>query len=239
MANRRVQIERVCRQFFTLKFIYMNYSKSRLLYGIFIVLAFGCSSQKEPTGVWVNGDKVKEKSFTKVFIVAVTPDIEVRTKLENALATAIAAKGYQVVKSVDSIPFSLSDPKIPTKEQVIEKVRSSGSDAVFLTALVKKDASVGYTPGQTAYAPMPYMNYYGGYYSYLTPTVSTSGYYSYEKNYVVQTNLYDAASEEIMWSAQSAVLNPSSIEEFSKKYMSTLVGQLKKAKVLKTDAGKK
>jgi hypothetical protein len=207
-------------------------NKNCVLYGFVMMFTFACSSQKESTGVWVN-DKAKEKTFHKVFIVAVTPDIEVRTKLESALAAAIASKGYQVVKSIDSIPFDLNNPKVPTKEQVVDKVKSSGSDAVFLTGLLKKDASVGYTPGKTAYAPMPYMSYYGGYYSYLTPTVSTSGYYSYDKEYVIQTNLYDAASEEIMWSAQSEVLNPSSVEEFSKKYMSTLVGQLKKAKVLK------
>lgn len=218
---------------FNLKIICMNHIKNCAFYAIIVLLAVACSSQKESSGVWVNGDKMKDKTFRKVFIVAATPDIETRTKLEGALATALSAKGYQVVKSVDSIPFSLNDPKVPTKEQVIEKVKSSGSDAVFLTGLIKKDANVGYTPGKTAYAPMPYMAYYGGYYSYLTPTVSTSGYYSYEKNYFVQTNLYDAATEELMWSAQSAVMNPSDIDEFNKKYMSTLVGQLKKAKVLK------
>jgi hypothetical protein len=41
------------------------------------------------------------------------------------------------------------------------------------------------------------------------------------------------ASEEIMWSVQSDVFNPSSVEQFSKAYMSGLVKKMKDGGILK------
>jgi hypothetical protein len=49
----------------------------------------------------------------------------------------------------------------------------------------------------------------------------------------MQSNLYDAATEELMWSVQSEVFNPSSLNNFSKSYMNTLVKQLTRQNLLK------
>ena len=54
-----------------------------------------------------------------------------------------------------------------------------------------------------------------------------------EKTYFMQGNLYDAASEEIMWSVQSKIFNPSSVKKFSKSYTASLVKQLEQEKLLK------
>jgi len=42
----------------------------------------------------------------------------------------------------------------------------------------------------------------------------------------MQSNLYDAASQEIMWSVQSEIFNPSSLDKFSRSYTQTLIKQL-------------
>ncbi|MEY2916314.1 MAG: hypothetical protein RIS73_28, partial [Bacteroidota bacterium] len=48
-----------------------------------------------------------------------------------------------------------------------------------------------------------------------------------------ESNLYDAQSEEIMWSAQSEVFDPTSLPKFSKSYTTTLMKQLEKENLLK------
>jgi hypothetical protein len=130
-----------------------------------------CSSQKESTGVWVNKEKIQGKSFQKVFIVVMSADIEARMQVENDLAAVATSRGHQAVKSFDVIPFVLSDPKVPTRDQVVDKVKETGCDAVFVAALLKKDESVHYEPGKTAYAIQPYYTYYTAYYSNWYPTV--------------------------------------------------------------------
>jgi hypothetical protein len=208
---------------------------------ITVFLFAGCTSGKksssgqnsEPAAVWVNKEKMQGKTFKKIFIVALSADVTVRPELENDLAAAATSRGHEVVKSIDVIPMSLQNPKAPTKDEVVAKVKETGCDAVFIASLLKQDESIHYTAGTTAYAVTPYSTYMGGYYSYWYQSVSTPDYWDKNKVYFMQSNLYDAASEEIMWSVQSKVFNPSSLEKFSKDYMSGLVKGLEKEKLLK------
>ncbi|HEX6182131.1 MAG TPA: hypothetical protein VFZ47_12850 [Chitinophagaceae bacterium] len=213
--------------------------KQNLLFKV-IIAAFlfaACSSSKENTGVWLNKEKIQPgKKYSKIFIVVVTADVSVRTQLENDLAVAISSKGYQAVKSIDLIPHSLSDPKPPSKDSIVAKVKSTGCDAVFVASLMNKDEAMRYTPSKSTYSVMPYYSLVGNYYGYYSSVYTTSyepGYYTNDKEYFVLSNFYDAASEEIMWSVQSEVFNPTSIATFSKSYMTTLVKQLENSKLLK------
>lgn len=200
------------------------------------LLIVACKSTKEPTGVWVNTEKAKGKSFTKVMIVMVTADVQARSVIESDLAAAASERKYNVVKSIEVAPPDIKDPKPPSKDEIVKKVKETGCDAVFVASLLKKEEDVRYKPGGTAYSMLPNYSWSGsltGYYSYWYPTVSTPSYYSHEQTYFVQSNLYDAASEEIMWSAQSKIFNPSSLKKFSKDYTATLLKQLEKEKLLK------
>src|SRR3982751_2065509 len=107
-------------------------TKVHLLSIIIIGLFFaGCSSTKS-TGVWVNKEKVQGKSFQNLFIVVMTADIEARVTVENDLANAAIAKGYKAVKSYEVMKPSLKDPKNPSKEEIISKVKESGCDGVLV-----------------------------------------------------------------------------------------------------------
>lgn len=212
--------------------------KKNLCTLIIIALTFqSCSSPKEATDVWVNKEKIQGKSYSKIFIVAMSADVEARMTVENGIAAVATARGHQVVKSIDLIPVVLSDPKLPTKDEVVAKVKESGCDAVFIAAVLKKEEDIGFTQGTSAYAVAPYQSYaggtYTGYYTYWYPSVSTPDYYDHEKTYLMRSNLYDVASEEIMWSVKSKIFSPSNLKEFSQQYTSTLVKQLEKAKLIK------
>lgn len=202
-----------------------------------LVLIFAaCTSSKDSTGVWVNTEKIKGKQFSNIFIVVMTADIEARSRLENDLAAAATAKGNKAVKSIDVMAPSFKDPQTPSKEEIIGKVKASGCDAVFVATLLKKEDDVRYIPGNNVYSPRPYYTWSGnfyGYYSNYYPTISTPGYYTNDKNYFMQSNLYDVASEELMWSVQSTVFNPSSLNGFSKSYTSGLIKKLEKQGLLK------
>ena len=213
----------------------MNRIAPFLLFG-FVFLLTACSSTKQSTGVWINKEKITGKSFSNIFIVVMSDNIEARSRIENDLAEAATARGYSAVKSIDVMPPSLSDNKKPTKEEVVSKVKGTGCDAVFMASLLRKEENVRYVPGTTAYSMMPYYTWSGSYFGYYNnwyPTVSTPGYYQQDKSYFIQSNLYEVATEEIMWSVQSEVFNPSSLSDFSKTYMRTLIRQLTREQILK------
>ena len=197
-----------------------------------LILA-ACSSSKESTGVWVNKDKPKDKKYQKIFFIVMTADVEARSVIETDLAAAAASKGFQTVKSIDVLPVVMSDPKMPTRDEVVAKIKESGCDAVFIASLLRKEEEVYYEPGTTTYSIRPYYTYYSAYYSNWYPSVSTRDYYANEKTYFMQSNLYDAASEIIMMSVQSKIFDPSSLKLFSGNYTYTLFNQLKKEKIIK------
>ncbi len=204
-----------------------------IVIGFFLV---SCKSSKESTGVWVNKEKIQGKQFHKVFIVVMTADILARTQLENDLAAVATSRGYEAVKSYDLLPISLDNPKKPTKEEVVAKVKESGCDAVFVASLLRKDESIRYEPGKSSYTMLPYYSYAGNYYGYYNNTYETvvqPSYYAHDKNYFMQSNLYDVASEELMWSIQSELFNPSDIQKFSKGYTASLIKELEKIKLMK------
>lgn len=195
-----------------------------------------CSTPKESADVWINKDKIKGKTYSNLFILVVTADIQARVKLEGDLSNVATARGLKTVKSVDVMPFDIENPKKPSKEEVVSKVKASGCDGVFIASLLKKEDRMKYTEGRSAYTPMtnytPAGNYYA-YYSGTYSTTSTPSYYTQDKVYLMQSNLYDAATEEKMWAVNSEVFNPSNINAFSKSYTKKLISQLQKARLVK------
>ncbi|MEN9570228.1 MAG: hypothetical protein RL172_1459 [Bacteroidota bacterium] len=202
-----------------------------------LVIAFySCGTSGNATGVWANKEKLQGKSYSKIFIVVMTADVSARDRLESDIAAKANEYGYATVKSAEVIPIKLSDPVKPTKEAITAAVQNSGCDAVFISTMLNKSEDIRYTPGNTVFSPMPYYSWSGnyfGYYSHFYPTISQPGYYSTDKTYFLQSNLYDVASEELMWSVQSKVFNPTSLEKFSKSYTNTLLKQLESEHLIK------
>src|SRR5437763_11295141 len=122
---------------------------------LFIIILFytACTSTKHSSdpNVWVNKEKIQGKSFDKVFIIVMTADVEARSVFENDLAAMATSRGHKVVKSSDVIPISLQNPKLPTKDEVISKIKETGCDGAFVASLLKKEESIDYTQGTTAY----------------------------------------------------------------------------------------
>ncbi len=201
-----------------------------------LLFLFSCSGSKQLSGVWINTEKMKGKSYRSIFLMAQTRDIQARQSVENALAAKAADKGYLAVKSIDVLTPSLSDTALPSHTAIEQAARSSNCDAVFVVTLLNKEESVRYVPGAAVYSPAPYYSWNGnfyGYYNHWTPTVSHPGYYTKEKNYFLQSNLYDLATGELMLSVQSEVFSPTSMDRFSRDYVNDLVGKMEKEGLLK------
>ena len=204
--------------------------------GLLVIIFAGCASSKETPGVWVNKEKIKGKSYSNFFVIVMTADIEARVKLENDIAATIISRGHKAIKSYEVLPADLKDPKPPAIDALIEKIKASDCDAVFLVSLLDKNEDVGYIEGGTQYTMRSDYSCAGsffGYYTHYYSTLTSSGYYSTDKTYIMQSNLFDKASQEKMFAVKSEIFNPSSLASGSRTYISTLMKQLSKAKLLK------
>jgi len=209
--------------------------KKTFLPVLFVLSTFliGCGASQKVTSFWDNPAQSPDRPYKSVFIVALTQDRAARNTVEADLAAAATAHGIKATRSVDVFPGTFTKETAPSKEEMLGKIRELGCDAIFTVSLLDTKSEQRYVPGTTTYAPYPHFGYYGhfyGYYGHMYPVVSTPGYYTTDKTYFLEGNLYDAASEEIQWSIQSTAYNPSGLSSFSKGYAELLINTLTKEK---------
>ncbi len=144
------------------------------------------------------------------------------------MATTIAARGQKAVLSSSVFPPNISISENFTREQMADAIKKTDCDAVFVIALLDVKNVESYHPGG-AYYPMNYGSYgsYYGYYNHYYPQVYSSGYYSSNKTYYIETNFYDLAEDKLLWSIQSEAYNPSSIDNWFDAYSNDLFNELK------------
>ena len=207
---------------------------------LFLVLVLfevvACSVSQNTAGVWVNKEKFEGKKYTKIFIVVLTENIEARRKVESELSFAAQKRGINTIKSIDELPPMLSDVQGPSNQKIKEAVGKNNCDGVFEVTLLRKEEEVHYVPGIVSYRPSLYWHWNGNmwhYYNRWYPVVMTPGYYNREREYFIQSNFYDVASEELMLSVQSDIYNPSSLSSFAKLYVKDVVRQLELEGLLK------
>ena len=147
--------------------------------------------------------------------------------LENELAFRAKQRGIKATVSHDVFIQTFSKEDMPEKETIISTIQETGSETIFTVSLLDKETSTRYVPGTTTYyAPYGYgYAHYGGFYGYYSavyPVVYDPGYYTTDKTYYIESNLYDAKTEKLLWSAQSQTLNPSDLEQFTNDYANAL-----------------
>jgi hypothetical protein len=188
------------------------------------------SSSMRVMATWVNRKDMPapQPGKHKIFIFVMTQNYEAQVNLENDLATAANEKGIKTVRSIDAFGPILTLDKLPKKEVLIQAIKDLGCDAIFSVAVVDQQSETHYVPATSSSIYTPYAgygSYYGGFYSY-SPAFYTPGYYTTNKTYFIESNLYDANTEKLLISMQSKVVNPGDITKASKKYTQILVTEL-------------
>jgi hypothetical protein len=188
----------------------------------------GCGPTQKITGSWAAPDASSFGPYKKVFVAVLTQNKDANYYLEGEMAKTLISRGYKVVQRNDIFPPTFSVSQDFTREQLAESIKKTGCDAIMTLALLDTKTVESYTPG-TTYYPYNY-GYYGsyyGYYSHYYPQVYEPGYYSVDKTYFIETNLYDVASDKLVWSVQSEASNPTNLNEWFKKYSYMLINHLK------------
>jgi hypothetical protein len=207
------------------------------------LLLNSCGPSVKITASWVNRDKIPAQPYKSVFIIALTENLDAKELFENELAKAAEARGLIAYTSMKAFgPVGIKDIA-PIKKYFDQKLKDLNCETIFTLALVDAKSETRYVPGAvTVYAPYGYGGYggyggfggygtyggFGGYYGYSTAVMSSPGYYTTDKTYFLEGNLFDVKTEEILLSIQSKADNPGSLQKSSKEYTQTLMDEVKK-----------
>lgn len=191
-----------------------------------------CGTSTRVVGSWANPESSSEK-FGSIMVVGLTDNIVARRNVEDQLASALGKQGVNAITSLSIFPPNFMKNQ-PTKDEILEKIRSNGNDGVLTVALIDEKNETRYVPG-TSYAPMGYGGWYGsfgGYYGYYGSTFYDPGYYTTDKSYVVETNLYSASDETLAWSAQSETYDPSNPEAGARSLAGAIADRMRRDGIL-------
>lgn len=171
--------------------------------------------------------------YNKIMVVAISGETDLLTKqkMEDHLVGDLRGMGYNAVSSLSE--YSPGTFRKMSEEAVLDKLKNSGYDAVITIVLLDKAKERHYIPGHGY--NLPYSGYYRrfwGYYTTIYDRVYTPGYYITNTKYFWESNLFDAASKELIYSVQTESFDPESSESLAHEYGKLIVKDMVKNQVL-------
>jgi len=163
---------------------------------------------KTKTIIWKDKE-YKEGTIDSVLIIGVAKKTENRSLFENALSEAFKREGVITHNSVDV--FS-SDQKL-TKDVIKQKAVELGAKFVILTHLFSVTKEDVYRPGGRDNSRFAYANRYGYYFGHVDSVVSYPGKYEKQTLVRLKTNLYETASEKLIFTISSRTMDPKSVDD--------------------------
>ena len=162
-----------------------------------VLVVTSCAGNK-PIGEWRNEEF--SGKLDNILIIGVTSRSTRRRVFEDGFVKQLAASGTQAVPSYTLLESSLE----LTREIVVRAIEGKDLGGVLVTRLV------GIKEKETYRLPANYDDdrEYMGYYNHAWKETS-GGYYAQHKVFTLQTNLYDTASGELVWSMQSEAMDVS------------------------------
>lgn len=201
---------------------------SRIL-GIISVATFylaGCS-QTKVTSVWVDPEYQGE-GISNVFVVGVSKDGGLRRIFEDEFVALFKERGVTATSSYRLVP----DEELRDEKMLDEKVKASGSDTILMTRLIDIRKDTQYIPPEYVYAPPPH--YYGGWHGYYNRAYMVSPGYTVEyETAVLETNVYDLKTDNLIWSARSDAPTGGNMGKHIKDFARSIMNQLAEAKLIK------
>ncbi len=191
-----------------------------LLTSAALMLQLGCAGSVSLTSVWTNPEYTGPPA-KKILVVGLAQKLQIRRVFEHQLRFEFASRGVDAEASIDGMP---DDAKLD-KQAFAEYFGDRNINAVLVTGLVSADTTKEYTPGASYVAPAVHTTWYG-YYDGVYAVHHEPGYWTQNTQFVLESSLYDVASEKLVWRGMSKAVNPEDVMEIIEDLSKTLVNRL-------------
>jgi hypothetical protein len=182
--------------------------------GLFAILLSACSTTQIKS-VW------KDPSYSgypqRIMVIGVAKEPINRRIAEDEFVLQLKAKGMDAIASYTTLPDRSQDD-----QAVIAKmVKELGVDTVLISRLVSKRNVRVYYPPAISHWP-PYYGTWPEYYRYGYESLYTPGYITKYEYALVETNLYDAGNENLIW----AVTTETGLDNLNQALIKNYVGSI-------------
>lgn len=208
----------------------MNTTKILPILLLLLVLS-ACTSSKI-TNTWLS-QKAPIQQYKKILVVGIngTDTWGSKEKMERELVDRLREKGQNAISASDT--YGPKAFRNLSEDTVIKRLEGTGVDAVLTIVLLNKTKEKYYVPARVYYSPyIMYHHHFWGYYNTMTARIYSPGYYTYDKKYFWESNLYDMNTKELIYSVQTESFNPNSSEQLAHEYSDLIINNMSKNKVI-------
>jgi len=188
---------------------------------IMLFLLSSCATTTT-TNVW--RDQTYGGPVKKILVMGISQKKGIQRFFEDEFVRQLRQRGTDGVAGYTVLPY---DEKMD-KDFIAAKARESGADSVLITRPLSREMQRTYVPGQVYAVPGSYSRW-GSYYGHAY----SPGYVVEDEYVYIETNLFDVATEKLIWSTQSETVVLASDQELIKSFISTTVSQLSSDKLIK------
>ncbi len=200
-------------------------------WGLAAVLFMGivCSCTKTTlSGSWRNQDYLQ--AVRTIYIVGVSRQETNRRIFEDEFGRQLEQYGIRTFSSY----LDLDNVEGVGQDFIMEKVRASGADALLMTRILGKHTEEVVHPGRIygpgfppwGYYPRPYYRNYWDFYERRYDMIYEPARISRFEVLTLESNLYDAATGELIWSAQLETVMDGTIEAMIRDFIEVVTKDL-------------
>ncbi len=204
----------------------MKRTRSSIQFGMLIAMLITACATTNLTSAW--RDPSYQLQPRKIMVIGIAKKPINRRIFEDEFVRQLKARGTDAVASYTVVP----DEKQGDHEVIAEKMKEQDADAVLVTRLASKKTVYTYVPGSITYPPSYYGNW-RDYYGYGSQVVSTPGYTAEDDYALMETNLYDAGNDKLIWSASSETELRGSDQTMITSFVGVMVNAMKDQKLVK------
>jgi len=186
----------------------------------FVFLIISCAGT-ELTHKQVN-EAYKGKPVSDILVIAITGNEDSRRSFERIFVAQLKSAGVEAISSEEAIPMP-PDLKMK-KETILNAINQFENDAVIITHLIDKEKKEVYTRG--GQGARGYYSFYHNSYAYDPGSSSTN------KTVQLETNLYDAKTEKLIWSVQSKTWTKDSKNHIFNDVIKVVINDLQNNKLI-------
>ncbi|ULQ55570.1 hypothetical protein KJS94_13035 [Flavihumibacter rivuli] len=192
---------------------------------IFSIISCGPSTQIVKS--WRDpGTTITPDSYNKVLVVGLLKNETSRRVLEDQLVAGMGGKG--VASYNYYIEKDLTQDKANSFK---DKLLADGFDGAIVMRLVNIEKETSYVPGTASYP-----GYYGGFGPYYYSSWNafySPGYYTTDKIYNVETNVYSLKQDKLIWTGITSTVNPSKVDKAINEIVTVIKDKMKSEGFLK------
>lgn len=183
---------------------------------------FNSCATTTTTSVW--RDSTYEGSVKKILVMGISQKPAVKRFFEDEFVRQLRQRGTEAVAGYTVLPYG---EKID-REFIAAKAKEIGADAVLVTRPLGAKTERTYVPGQAYVVPGAYRRW-GSYYGYAY----SPGYVVEDEYVYLETNLFDIATEKLIWSAESETVLSASDQTLIRSFINTIVAKLSADKLIR------